>query len=114
MVPHKCYWIVTNDGTGHNQTLIFGSDVSEEDARLKGLQDLPGIDFVIKPLRTRNLARASSLLKGEKLDRYHDLSKATERLHHTTKLGKHRHSSESKAKHSSRSRTQYQNQHDPW
>jgi hypothetical protein len=108
--PRKCYWIVTNDSTGHDQTLIFGSDISEEEARMKGLQDLPGIDFVIKALRTRNLARASSLIKGEKLDKYHDLSKATEKLHHTTKFGKHKPNSKS----SSRGKTQYQNQHDPW
>ena len=61
------YWIVAHDDTG-KPYLIYGG-VSEESARDKGIEMLSGIDFEIRKLPTRSLARASSLLKGNRLDR---------------------------------------------
>lgn len=78
---HSCWWLVARDEAGKT-TLIFGSDRSEEDARQKGLEMLPGIDFEVKKLPTRNLARASSLFKGKKLERTHDLKKSMQKLRH--------------------------------
>ncbi len=75
------YWIVAHD-TDNKPYLIFGSDKSEEDARQQGLEMLGGVDFEIKKFPTRDLASASSMLKGKKLKETHSLKKATERLGH--------------------------------
>jgi len=82
------YWLVARDSQTNQTTLIFGSDKSESEARAKGLEMLPGTDFAIKRLPTRDTGRASQMLKGGKLERMHSLSEATKRLKH--KLGKRR------------------------
>lgn len=74
------YWLVCQDETG-KPYLIYGGE-SEEEARQKGLEMLNGVDFTIKRLPTRSLPHASSLLKGNRLEEYHNLRKATQRLGH--------------------------------
>ena len=75
------YWWLVGKNQG-KAFLIFGSDKSEEDARIHGLELLGGVDFEIKSLPTRNLALASSMLKGTILEGTRDLNIATRRLKH--------------------------------
>ena len=83
------WWLVAKEA---GQTvLIFGSDRSEEDARQKGLDMLGGRDFEVKRLRTRNMARASAMLRGHKLEGSHSLSDAMERQVHEKGLRRLRH-----------------------
>lgn len=79
------YWIYAHDDDG-KPYLIFGSDKDESDARRKGLEELGGVDFEIRKFPTRNLARASSMLKGHKLSTEHSLKKASARLGHDKSL----------------------------
>lgn len=81
MSEKPCWWLVAKDEQGKT-VLIFGSDRSEDEARQKGLEMLGGLNFDIKRLPTRNLARASSLLKGNRLERTHSLKDATRKLMH--------------------------------
>lgn len=87
MVAREYWWLVARDEHGKT-VLIFGSDRSEEDARQRGLEMLSGLDFAVKRLPTRDLGRASSLLKGNRLEEAHSLRDATQRLRH--KIGRKR------------------------
>ncbi len=80
-IESRYWWLVAKDEQSKT-VLIFGSDRSEEDARRKGLELLSGTDFEVKMLPTRDLGKASSLLKGNKLETTHSLTRATERLVH--------------------------------
>jgi DNA-binding response OmpR family regulator len=80
--PRMCYWILCQDPESSKPYLIFGSDRSEEDARSKGFEMLGGLDFTIKPLRTRNLQRASAIIRGTRLEDTHSLKSASERIGH--------------------------------
>jgi len=73
------FWIVAVQDS--RPVLIYGS-TDERLSRQKGLEMLPGIDFQIKRLPTSNLQRASSLLRGSRLDETHDLREATKRQMH--------------------------------
>lgn len=95
------WWLVAHDN--NDTTLIYGSGISEEAARQHGLEILPGLDFEVRKLPTRNLARASSILKGKRLEETHSLKEATKRLKHKPKSTK-----------KSSASAQYHNQHDPW
>ncbi len=75
------YWIIARDEKG--QTILIYGAPDEQTARMRGLEMLPGVDFVLKRLPTRDLGRASSLLKGSLLEETHDLKRATRRLRHT-------------------------------
>lgn len=79
------YWLVCRDESG-KVYLVFGSDKSEDEARQTGLELLGGVDFEIKRLPTRDLAKASSFLKGNRLEKYHSLKEAGKRLGHTKSL----------------------------
>lgn len=85
MSRNICWWLVTHD-ENDKMFLIFGSDKSEDEAREKGLEMLGGLDFEIKRLPTRELAKASSLLKGNRLEQTHSLTKASKRLGHDKSL----------------------------
>lgn len=74
------FWLVCSDEDG-KPYLIYGG-ASEEEARNHGLEMLAGTDFNIKRLPTKNLAMASSMLKGSKLESTHSLKKASQRLGH--------------------------------
>jgi hypothetical protein len=84
MSQRKYYWIIAQDETGKTY-LIFGSDQSEELARIKGLE-MVGSDFDIKALPTKDMSRASSMLKGNRLETTHNLKKASQRLGHDKSL----------------------------
>ena len=75
------WWLVTQDEDG-KPFLIFGSDKSENDALQNGREMLPGTTFEIRKLPTRNLQRASSLIKGNRLESTHSLKEASKRLGH--------------------------------
>ena len=81
----KYYWIVTTDPDTGKPYLIAGGN-TEEEARSKGFEMLGGIDFEIRGLPTRNLSRASSMVRGKRLEDTHSLRKARERLGHDKSL----------------------------
>jgi len=83
------YWLTARDETG-KPYLIYGG-MTEDEARQKGLEMLGGTDFQIKRLPTRNLARASSLLKGGRLEQTHSLKEAGKRIGHNKSLKRLRH-----------------------
>lgn len=59
---------------------------TEDDARQKGLDILGGVDFEVKMYPTLNLAAASSMHKGKRLEDTHSLGKASQRLGHDRSL----------------------------
>lgn len=75
------WWLVTQDEDG-KPYLIFGSDKGEDDALQNGREMLPGTSFEVRKLPTRNLQRASSLLRGSRLENTHSLKEASKRLGH--------------------------------
>jgi len=79
------YWLVSKDPETLRPYLIYAcpSREGEDHARQRGLELLPGIDFTISRLKTRDLSKASSLLKGNRLEQYHSLKEAGKRLGHT-------------------------------
>ena len=85
---HMCYWILAQDPESGKPFLIFGSDKSEDDARAHGVEMLSGVDFTVKPLRTRNLAMASSIIRGKRLENTHDLQSAKQRLGHEKSIAR--------------------------
>ncbi len=73
------FWLVAvYDG---KPTLVYGGP-DENSARQRGMELLPGVDFEIKRLPTYNLQRASSLIRGNRLEQSHSLKDATKRLGH--------------------------------
>ncbi len=79
------YWLICADPDSGKPFLIAGGD-TEEEARQKGLEMLGGIDFEIRKLPTRNLAQASSMIKGGRLEDTHSLKRASQRLGHDKSL----------------------------
>ena len=74
------YWIYcTWEG---KDVLIYGSPNSETEAMQKGYEKLP-CPFEVIRLATSDIATASRMLKGRKLDDTQDLGKSLERLRHT-------------------------------
>jgi hypothetical protein len=88
MSQKRYYWIVARDETGKTY-LVFGSDQSEELARQKGLE-MVGTDFEIKDLPTRDMGRASSMMRGNKLEKTHSLKKASQRIGHEKSIKRYR------------------------
>ena len=77
------FWLVaTYDG---KPTLVYGGP-DENSARQRGMELLPGVDFEIKRLPTISLARASSLIRGNRLEQSHSLKQATQRLGHNKSI----------------------------
>ena len=75
------YWILTRDPDTGKPFLVAGGD-SVQEARSKGLEILGGVDFEIRGLRTRNMQRASAIIRGKKLESSHSLRYASERMGH--------------------------------
>lgn len=75
------YWLVAKGEDGKT-FLIFGSEHSEEECRQKGLEMLQGVDFQVVRLPTRDLATASSMWRGKRLDVGEGLHRSTQRLGH--------------------------------
>ena len=78
------YWLVTHDENG-KVFLIFGGE-DESQSRQKGLEMLSGMDFDIKRLPTRDLATASAMYRGKRLERGEGLRRSTQRLGHDRSL----------------------------
>lgn len=73
------YWIVAElDG---KQVLIYGGP-DEKSATEKGYQELDCY-FEVRKFNTRDIQKASQMLKGEKLTESQDLGASLERLKHT-------------------------------
>ena len=85
MAREEYFWLVALDPETSRPYLIAGGR-TEDEARQKGLEMLAGIDFQIRKLPTRNLARASSLMKGNRLEKTRSLHKAAERIGHERTL----------------------------
>ena len=83
----KYYWLVSQDPDTHKPYLIFGGN-TEEEARQKGFDVLGGVDFDIKGFPTRNLATASAMVRGVRLEDTHSLHRASERLGHDRSVRK--------------------------
>tara|TARA_Y100000310_G_scaffold166912_2_gene166628 strand:+ start:7029 stop:7328 length:300 start_codon:yes stop_codon:yes gene_type:complete len=81
---HYYYWITATDSTG-KPYLIYGG-MTEDEGRQKGLEMLGGVDFELKRLPTRNMQRASSMLKGGRLEKTHSLKEAGRRVGHNKSL----------------------------
>jgi len=84
MADRKHFWIVSQDPDTHKPYLIYGCPAreGEESARQKGMEMLPGVDFQIRELPTKDLNRASSMIRGKRLETTHSLKKAGQRLGH--------------------------------
>jgi len=80
------YWIVAQDDMGQPY-LIFGG-ATEPEARQKGLEMLPGVNFEVRMFRTRNLDTARSLLRGSRLDGQRSLRQAGRRQGHEKSIPK--------------------------
>ena len=90
------YWIVTRDPETDKPYLLPGGR-TEQEARQKGLEQLGGVDFKLRRFPTTNMATASAMLKGKRLEKTQSLHKATERLGHTKTLKRSRNKRERKA-----------------
>lgn len=73
------YWIYARDPESGKPYLVYGAD-NEEQARIRGLEMLPGIDFQLKRLPTSNISMASSMIHGHRLESTHSLKKASKRI----------------------------------
>ena len=78
------YWIACRDEETGKPYLIYGCPdrEGEEEARRKGMEMLPGLDFEIKRYPTRNLSEASAYHRGKRLERGEGLKSSVERLGH--------------------------------
>lgn len=81
------WWITATDPESGKPYLIAGGR-NEDEARQKAFEMLAGIDFKLVKLPTRNLSRASSLTKGNRLEKTKSLHKAAEHLGHDRSLDK--------------------------
>lgn len=86
------YWLVSKDPDTQKPYLIYACPAreGESQARQRGLELLPGIDFTISRLRTREIGKASSLLKGNRLEQSHSLREAGKRLGHDKTIARDR------------------------
>ena len=81
MTERLHFWLISHDPETGKPHLIYGG-TSEDEARMKGIDWLQGIDFKIVPLRTRNLATASAQVRGKRLDAGQGLHRASQRQGH--------------------------------
>lgn len=83
MTTRYYWWLVARDpDPPHRPYLVLGSDKGEDDARQHGMELLPGVDFQIRKLPTKDLNRASSMVRGKRLESTHSLKKASQRQGH--------------------------------
>ena len=69
--------------------LIYGGK-NEEEARQQGLEMLQGLNFEIRQFPTRNLAAASAMLRGVRLESGEGLHRSSERQGHERTLRRRR------------------------
>jgi hypothetical protein len=72
MTTRYYYWLIARDESSGKPFLIFGGN-TEDEARRHGFETLSNIDFEIKRYPTRDLGRASSMYRGNRLDTTHSL-----------------------------------------
>ena len=77
----KYYWILCKDPETQKSMLIKG-DFDESIARQKAFELLSGIEFEIRGLYTTNMASASQMIRGKRLEDTHDLHTAKQKLGH--------------------------------
>lgn len=81
------YWIIAKDGETGKVFLVAGGS-NEAEARSKALECLPGVDWQIRRLPTRDMARASQIVRGKRLEETHSLTQARRRLGHDKSLNR--------------------------
>ena len=79
------FWVVARDAETGKRYLVVGGD-TEDEARRQGLELLGGVDFEIKEFNTRDINRASSFLRGQRLAQTHSLKEASRRIGHEKSL----------------------------
>jgi hypothetical protein len=87
-VRRRYWWLVGTDTDG-TPFLVFGSAVSEQEARQKGLEMLGGVNCEVKELHHRDMGAASHEMKGGTLAESKDIHKALRKLRHKN-VGKKR------------------------
>jgi len=90
MTTRYYYWLVAADPETHKPYLVMGSDKSEGDARIKGMEMLPGVDFQIKRLPTKDIGSASAMIRGKRLETTHSLKEASKKLGHEKSIARDR------------------------
>ncbi len=95
-MPKEEYWWITARDPETGKPYLIAGGRTENEARQKGLETLGGIDFQLRKFPTRNLAHASALLRGSKLETTHSLKKAAERLGHNKSIVRDRLSKQKK------------------
>ena len=88
MARRYYYWICTHEPETGKPYLVFGSDKDEADARQRGMELLGGVDFEIKRFPTRDLATASSYLRGKRLEQSGSLGEAGKRIGHDRSISR--------------------------
>ena len=92
-MPHRefHYWIATRDTeNGNKPYLIYACPAreGEDAARRKALEILSGLDFSLKRYPTREIGRASQMLKGSRLESTHSLTESSKRLGHDKSMNR--------------------------
>lgn len=82
----RYYWIICKDPDPPYKPFLIAGGATEMEARQKGLETLGGIDFEVRDLPTTNLSRASSIIRGKRLDDTHSLRQAKQKLGHERSL----------------------------
>jgi len=81
------YWIYALDGDKPYLVYACPAREGENKARIKGLELLAGVDFTIKRLPTRDVGKASQMIKGStRLPETHSLKESTRRIGHNKSL----------------------------
>ena len=80
----KHFWLTATDPETGKFYLLYACPAreGEEGARQKGFELLPGYDFQIKELPTRDRSAASAMMRGKRLETTHSLKKSGERMGH--------------------------------
>lgn len=83
------FWLITQD-EDKRPYLIYGCPASkgEDEARTHGLEILGGMDFEIRKLPTRSIQKASSIIRGSRLEKTHSLKEAKKRIGHNKSIKK--------------------------
>ena len=74
------YWLTGKGEDGKPFLIDRGS--AEDEARQKGFETLGGLNFEVKMFPTSDMARASSMFKGNRLNTERNLKNAMQRVRH--------------------------------
>lgn len=88
MARRNYWWIATVDRACQppKAYVLFGSEKSEDDARMKGIELLGNADFEIRMFPTRDRSEAAAMFKGKRLERTHSIHDAARHVGHEAGL----------------------------